>query len=528
MLAEGVLISPDLLDGLASVDFTPVQGAAGHESSPFVVSKDTLDVASSSSPQQILKMNWPELERARTVYEKTDDNKVYDSLLKNFREQRAEPEQEEAQSSEIPISPPEVVHSFEREGHSWGVKDFVSHFRVRFQVLSNILRDRPELANTTAIGRVSGKKNDHTDGPVALIGMVREKRETRNKNLMLLIEDQTGLMRVLVNKSKQEIFTRARDLVQDEIVGITGTKKGEIVFVNDVIIPGVPLGKELKKLPIDCSAAVISDIHVGSMNFLEEEFEQFINWICGEAGTEEQRAVAKDIKYLFILGDLVAGIGIYPGQEDELTIHDLEGQFNKIASYLKRIPEHIHIVIISGNHDGVRLAEPQPPLDKKAAAALYEIPNALILSNPAWVRLFKTADFPGFDFLLYHGYSFIYYADNVNSLRQAGGVDKAGDIMNFLIQRRHLAPAHGSTLYLPDPRRDPLLIKNVPDFFLCGHIHKSEVTTSNGTTLICGSCWESQTSFEKKLGLHPEPGRVPIINFRTRQVKVLKFIKEEQ
>ena len=32
-----------------------------------------------------------------------------------------------------------------------------------------------------------------------------------------------------------------------------------------------------------------------------------------------------------------------------------------------------------------------------------------------------------------------------------------------------------------------------------------------------------QTSFQEKVGHHPEPSRVPIVNLKTREMKILKF-----
>ena len=58
------------------------------------------------------------------------------------------------------------------------MRDFVAHLRLRFSVLSRILRDRPELANTTAIVRVQDIEDN-----VTLIGLIKEKRETKNKNI---------------------------------------------------------------------------------------------------------------------------------------------------------------------------------------------------------------------------------------------------------------------------------------------------------------------------------------------------------
>ena len=95
--------------------------------------------------------------------------------------------------------------------------------------------------------------------------------------------------------------------------------------------------------------------------------------------------------------------------------------------------------------------------------------------------------------------------------------------MKFLLQRRHLAPTHTSTLYIPDTAKDPLVIEKIPDFFVSGHIHKATTANYRNITLISGSCWQSKTSFQEKVGHNPEPSRIPIANLKTRKMKILKF-----
>ena len=186
----------------------------------------------------------------------------------------------------------------------------------------------------------------------------------------------------------------------------------------------------------------------------------------------------------------------------------------------------IKIIICPGNHDAVRLAEPQPVLDKGFAKPLYELPNVTMVSNPSVVNIHASEGFSGFDVLLYHGYSFDYYVANVDALRNAGGYDRADLIMKFMLKRRHLAPTHASTPYIPDCRQDALVIDRVPDIFATGHIHKSIAANYCATTMICGSCWQAKTAYQEKVGHHPEPSRVPIINLQTREVKILRFGKE--
>ena len=95
--------------------------------------------------------------------------------------------------------------------------------------------------------------------------------------------------------------------------------------------------------------------------------------------------------------------------------------------------------------------------------------------------------------------------------------------MKFLLQRRHLAPHHTSTLYVPDPEKDPLVLEKVPDLFIAGHIHKSNVASYRGIGIISASCFQSKTPYQEKMGHEPDPGRVPVINLKTRAVKIIRF-----
>ena len=340
---------------------------------------------------------------------------------------------------------------------------------------------------------------------------------------MLLLEDPTGRRRILINKNKPSLFNEAKDVVLDEVIGVTGVNVDTMIFANNIIWPDVPTNRELKKADSEKYALFLSDLHVGSSKFLPDDFEKFLKWINGEIGNEQQRHIAKNIEYIFIAGDLVDGCGIYPEQDKELITRDIYQQYKECADLLRQIPQHIPLIICPGNHDALRISEPQPPLSRDFAKPLYELNNAIMVSNPALVNINSTDNFSGFDVMMYHGYSFDYYVAHVDSLRNQGGYDRADLIMKFLLKRRHLAPSHMSTLYIPDAKKDPLVIERVPDFFLSGHIHKSVTANYKNTTLICGSCWQSKTLFQEKVGHNPEPSRVPIVNLQTRDVKILKF-----
>jgi len=419
----------------------------------------------------------------------------------------------------------EIISSYDKSSVKREMKHFVDYFKVRYNALSRILQGRQELQAVISINRL---KNKQMRDKVSIIGLVLDISVTKNNNLILTLEDPTGTIKVVINKSNSKLFAKTNELVLDEVIGISGMLGDNVIFVNEIYFPDIPIGKEYKKSPDEVHAAFISDIHVGSNMFLPNDFEKFISWLNGKTGTEEQRDIAKKVKYLFIIGDLVDGVGIYPDQDKELVIKDIKEQYKKCAEYLEKIRDDVNIIVCGGNHDAVRLAEPQPKLDPKYAKPIYDLmstKNLKIVSNPAMINIHKKENFPGFDVLIYHGYSFDYYVSNVDYIRNNGGYNKAEVIMEFLLRKRHLAPSHSSTLYIPDSEKDFLVIDKVPDFFVTGHIHKASISRYHNVTTICSSCWQAKTNFQEKVGHNPEPSIVPVVNLHTREVKKMRFGK---
>ncbi len=412
-----------------------------------------------------------------------------------------------------------IQNSYEGEPKKRTVQDFTNYFTARYNTIRSILRNRKELQNLTSINRLGQKKEREQ---TSIIGLIAEKQITKTGKVVFTIEDPTGRIKVLFSENSDS-FDIAKESVVDEVVGIVGTCAGPIIFGSGLILPDIPTFNELKKCPDEVYSVFMGDFHFGSNVFIHEAFDKFISWINGNHGNENQRKLVKKIKYLFMVGDLVEGVGIYPGQDNDLEIQDIYEQYTEFAKHLKRIPSHIKIIICPGNHDAMRIAEPQPPLYKDFAAAVYELPNVIMVSNPATVNIHASEKFFGFDVLMYHGFSFPVYADMVESIRSEGGQKRPDLIMKFILQRRHLAPAHKSTLYLPDADRDPLVIEKVPDFFVSGHIHRVAAANYRNVTMLNCSSWLKRTEYQEKVGLYPQPGRALLVNLQTRKVKILKF-----
>ena len=394
---------------------------------------------------------------------------------------------------------------------SFTTKDFLIYFRNRFSEMRNVIQEHSELDKLVSISKISGSNQN-----ISIIGLIYDKRITKNKNIIFEVEDLTGRMKILVNENKPELYKLAEEITLDSVIGFKGSGNKDILFANEIIFPDCVLA-ERKKSPFEEQALFIGDLHYGSKLFLEDNFLKFINYLNDLSNPDVNK-----IKYLFIAGDIITGVGNYPNQEPDLKVVDLEEQFIGVAELLSRIRKDIKIIISPGNHDCIRLMEPQPIFDEKFAWPLYELDNVLITKNPSTVNIGARDDFSGFNVLNYHGFSFFYYAKTLSHLIKQKAANKPELIMQYLLKNRHLAPTHTSTQYCP-AEKDAHFIREIPDIFVSGHTHKSAVSYYNNILVVSTSCWEAMTPYMEKMGSLPDFCKVPMVNLKTRAVKILDF-----
>lgn len=537
-LNNGYLVSPDFFDEKFPKEklIELIIKKIKTPEKPIVLNKDLIPLLSKDKP--INDINWSEFEKSRVFYEKQKDGRIYNTFLNILNTENKEAalgnliaeikNDDIANKTDLFIDEEEndsganviVLNSYNKPSKKREPQDFTYYYNNRYEALKKILLNRTELQNTVSINRIISKSNRED---VTIIGMVNEKTISKNDNIILIMEDPTGTINVLISKNKPEIYALAQNITLDEVIGINGMLSNKFIFANNIFFPDVAINNRTKKFDNDVYAAFISDVHVGSKLFLREQFLRFINWLNGDYGNKQQKEIAKKIKYLFIVGDLVDGVGVYPGQETELEIIDVIKQYEECANLLSLIRKDIKILACAGQHDALRLSEPQPPLDKIYAKAMFNIPNLLLLSNPSFVNINSTKDFEGFNILMYHGASFHYYIANIDYLRHMDSYNNPHYVLHYLIQKRHLAPTHASTVYVPDVNEDPLVIDKVPDIVVCGDMHRLDISQYNNILTINCSCWQAKTDFQEKTGNNPDPAKVPIFNLKTREIKILNF-----
>ncbi len=413
-------------------------------------------------------------------------------------------------SSEIDLSV-KVLKNYERPFSDVTVANWAAYFRARLRKARSILRAHGELRSPISLDILKGEMDD-----VSLVGIVRDRREV-SKGLLVVLEDVKGKVKVFVPNSYAN-YDYIREIPLDSVIGVTGSFRGNMFYAEEVILPDIPL-KERKTSKEEVYVVYTGDFQIGNKVFLKDAFERFIGWLKGEYGNEKMKELARKVGYVVITGDIADGVGIYPGQEEELEIKDIYGQYEAFEKYMLELPEDLQVIMIPGNHDAVRLAEPQPPIPRKYLPELYQLDNFYILSNPSYVKLHNILDV-----LIYHGYSMDWFVSNVSWIREQGGYENAGAIMRYMLSLRHLAPQHGSTPYIPFPHEDPEIIDLVPNVFVTGHIHRTYIGNYKNVTLINASCFQGMTKFQQETGHKPDPGKIIIHNLKEDSYKILSFL----
>jgi DNA polymerase II small subunit len=488
-----------------------------------IISEDLIDVLLTVQNKKILTKNlfFDNLKKIVNIFEEIKQTsneqkkKAIDDFINNFSVFSSK--KSDKIDSNLNFEDLKIIKLYNIPGRKIVVNDFVKHFKSRLIELKSTLQERPELTNLTSINKISNQRQN-----VSIIGLVYNIRYTKNKNIIIEIEDLTGKTIALVHNSKEDLIKKAKELVLDEVIGLRCNGNSEILFVNDILFPDSIL-YEKKKSHVEEYAAFTSDTHIGSTRFLEENFLKFVRWLNGDVGSEEQRNISKKVKYLFLVGDCVDGVGVYPNQEALLAIPDIKDQYKKLAELLTLIRGDIKIIMCPGQHDSVRVAEPQPPFDKNFAAPLHEIKNLFLVSNPALVTIGSTKNFPGFKVLMYHGASFHNLINEIEELRAINAHHTPSKVVKYVLRKRHLAPEHSSVVYIPAEGEDPLAITITPDIITTGEIHKTDVSFYNNILSICCSCWQSITPYEEKVGNEPDPCKVPLLNLQNGKVNILDF-----
>jgi len=377
-----------------------------------------------------------------------------------------------------------------------GVKGYNALFSSRFNKLKRIISDRPESRLLKSAALVKTTKNDDD---VYVCGLVSVRSTERNIT-KLVLEDPSGSFEGIVFDNELQ-KTAGTLLIDQFVMARVGLAKNSGYIIKDLILPDIP--EQVKnKSETEAYAVFLSDLHIGSKYFMEEEFAEFISWISSPDPT------ARKIRFVLIGGDVVDGVGIYPNQNKELICLTIQEQLKKVEDLIDKIPKNVKIVIMPGNHDPGRRALPQPAIPKKYNSGLWDKENVIMVGNPAVVSL------NGVRVMMFHGQSI----DDIVKTTPGLSYDKPTNVMKHLLRARHLSPIYGSQTPIAPEMEDFLVIEDIPDIFHVGHVHRAELDMYKGVLLINSGSWQKQTPFQASVGMTPNPGIAIMVNLKTFQV----------
>jgi DNA polymerase II small subunit len=378
-------------------------------------------------------------------------------------------------------------------------------FQDRYSHLLDIARQRPDLKNVTSIE--SGRETREKGYKIA--GLVSSRNSRKGGGVELVIDDPTGSAKLYCG---DEVADSALALPFDSLVvaDVEVGKTGQL-YAKSLLLPDIPTKKVIGSSR-RVYAVMLSDLHIGSKLFLAGDFGRFLAWLNGKLGDLD---IVERIRYVIVAGDVVDGIGVYPGQEFQLSEKNLKRQYVMARAFLEQVPKHMKMLIVPGNHDPVRQALPQPAVPADVAAPLYDLENAIHLGGPANIKL------DGVNFLIYHGRSL----DDVIATIPDLTYDRPVEAMEVLLKARHLAPTYGKRTALSPEARDMLVIDPVPDVFHAGHVHTLDVGSYRGTLVVNSGTFQGQTPFQANMGLEPICSIVPILNLSTLEVVKRNFTK---
>jgi len=377
-----------------------------------------------------------------------------------------------------------------------GVKGYNALFSSRFNKLKRVISDRPESRMLKSLASIKTAK---TDDDMYVCGLVTMKNSERNIT-KLVLEDPSGSFEGIIFDG--ELQKTADTLMSDQFVMLRiGMGKNSGFIIKDLILPDLP-DQASNKSETDAYAVFLSDLHIGSKYFMEEEFSDFVLWLSSPD------PVARKIRFVLIGGDIVDGVGIYPNQNKELVCQTIEEQLDKVVSLLDKIPKNVQIIIMPGNHDPGRRALPQPAIPEKYNSALWERENVVMVGNPAMISL------NGVKVLMFHGQSI----DDIVKTTPGMKYDEPTNVMKHLLKARHLSPIYGSQTPIAPEMQDLMVIEDIPDIFHVGHVHKAQLDMYKGILLVNSGSWQKQTPFQASVGMTPNPGIALMVNLKTFQV----------
>jgi DNA polymerase II small subunit len=395
-----------------------------------------------------------------------------------------------------------IDESYRIEG---SIAEFQQYFLSRYHGIRRILEKR--RLNFIPAAELYALR----DGEEAQFVGILQSRQEYGGGLRLELDDPSGNITVYVSKKNSQLYTQASELLNDVVVGLRVRRVGNILSLKDIMYPDVEENSQQTYPPAHVSICLISDVHVGSKHFCRDLFEKFLDWLNRGRDGEVKR-----VRYLVIDGDLVEGVGVYPRQERDLVYRNVEEQMREAGKLLEEVPEHVEVFYIPGNHEPVRRAIPQPPLQERYRGFFASRQRINFTSNPTSLVV------DGRSLLIYHGQGLDEVIQSMPDISYSSLQTTATKVVTALLKFRHLAPVYGGNTQLLPTHEDKLVIYEKPYLLQTGHIHVTVNTVYHGVKLVNTGAWQDQTEYQKAAGLEPVVGYAALVDLGKNSV-VFKY-----
>ncbi len=404
----------------------------------------------------------------------------------------------------------EVIYSPQVTKSPATAASFRKYFENRFEVIGSYFSKRRDITNKVTISDLEPNRDKEK---VSVIALVSKIQRTAKGNVIIELEDLSGGITSLIHVSKPDLVQKSQFILEDSVLCFFGDWRREMLNVKDVLWPDIPYTNKSNKSYEEVLSLHISDIHVGSRNFAGNLFHRVINLINGKLESEKYNEIGRKIKYLFVAGDVVDGVGIYPGQKEDLVVDNIQMQYHLATEYFDQIRKDVEIIIIPGNHDGARSAEPQTPIQKEFAQELAELDNVHLLGSPCYLKAHNV------EVMLNHGNSIL----DINAAIPAIPHETSIPAMIEMLKNRHLVPIYGKRTPIAPAPTDQLVISKIPDIFHTGHTHIAGDDKYKGVLLLNSGTFQHQTSYQKSMNINPTTGLTYIVNLSNLQRTKINF-----
>ena len=120
------------------------------------------------------------------------------------------------------------------------------------------------------------QKEWEIENDVYVCGLVTTRNAERNIT-KLVLEDPSGSLEGII--FDEELQKTAGTLLIDQfVIARVATSKNSGLLIKDLILPDIP-DQKINKSESEVYAVFLSDLHIGSRYFMEEELTEFVTWL---------------------------------------------------------------------------------------------------------------------------------------------------------------------------------------------------------------------------------------------------------